>query len=104
MIGKTFRSRAYLSWVRKQPCIKCGVHPSHGPVSAHHVKKFGCGGIAIKPADTRTIPLCQACCHPGVHQKGEEKFLGDPILYVMKTLELYVQDVILKGGENYEDV
>lgn len=61
---KPWRSRAYLEYVRSQPCCACGA--CVGVQASHH----GPHGIATKPGDERAVPLC-ATCHLGeYHQRG----------------------------------
>ncbi len=48
------RNAAYLKFVRSQPCPLCGRKSQ-----AHHVRRSYWGsGMAIKPHDYVTIPLC----------------------------------------------
>lgn len=69
---------AYLSFVRRQPCISCG---KPGPSQAAHVRSgypeagWRPTGMAEKPDDTRTLPLCRDC-HldgPKAQHKGNER-------------------------------
>jgi hypothetical protein len=61
---KPWRSRAYLEYVRSQPCCSCGA--CVGVQASHH----GPHGVSTKPGDERAVPLC-ATCHLGeYHQRG----------------------------------
>lgn len=63
-----FRSRPYLEFVRSQLCCApaCMAKADH----AHHFdKKAGGGGVACKPSDSFTVPLC-AQHHLEVHSTG----------------------------------
>ena len=54
---KIFRSDAKLKHTRQQPCIICG--ETKKPRNAHHVRKYGDGGTALKPSDSRTVAVCR---------------------------------------------
>ena len=47
--NKPWRSKSYLDYIRKQPCVVCG----HTSTQAHHVKTVGSGG-----GDNWAISLC----------------------------------------------
>lgn len=53
-------SPSYLSWVRRQPCLGCGVEPAG---EAYHTSRHG---VAQKPPDEQAVPLCGAC-HQSLH-------------------------------------
>lgn len=58
-----YRKKAYLKYVAKQPCMACGwALPNEvGTIcQAAHIRT-GYFGIADKPDDWFTIPLCCAC-------------------------------------------
>lgn len=57
------RSKAYLDYIRGEPCISCSCPPR---VDAHH---FGAHGTGIKPDDYDTVPLCRTC-HSEWHARG----------------------------------
>lgn len=84
---KTFRSESYKQFIRKQPCLNCGAQGNH----AHH-EGLGNRGIAIKPPDTQTVPLCPDC-HALRHQKGADSFWQkrDVKLAIIGYLTLYLQ-------------
>lgn len=82
------RSAGYLQFVATKPCAACG-HP--GPSTAHHMRCLGAGGMAIKPSDFHTIPLCNDC-HDKEHRSP---FLMDilPVIF-RKALDIladYIQ-------------
>ncbi len=66
---KPFRSRKYLAWVRKQPCIYCGRTED---IQAHHL--IGIEGIegvmGGKSDDSMAMPLCPYC-HRDMHDTPE---------------------------------
>lgn len=64
----TKRSKQYLDFIRKQPCLVCGVNPSQ----AHHESLTG-RGVGIKCSDFETIPLCPDC-HRLRHTLGKASF------------------------------
>lgn len=70
--------KAYLAWVRLQPC--CGQSEQHeGLIEAAHVRRISEGaGTAIKP-EYSAVPLCQAC-HRLQHQRGESAVGGKDYL------------------------
>lgn len=45
-------AKAFISWVRLQPCIACG---ASAPSEPHH---FGKSGMGLKCSDYLTVPLC----------------------------------------------
>jgi hypothetical protein len=47
---RTFRSKAYLAWVRMRPCLICG--------KASEAAHTGPHGVSIKAPDFRAVPLC----------------------------------------------
>lgn len=67
-----FRSPTHLELIRSLSCCFCG---KAGETEAAHIRKFGDGGMGIKPSDDRTVPLC-AFHHRIQHHIGEMKFWG----------------------------
>lgn len=71
------RSPAHLAFIRKLSCLACGASSDHAPVEAAHVRiggdDAGRGGMGLKPADSRVVPLC-AFCHQRQHTIGERRF------------------------------
>ncbi len=53
----------YTQWVKAQPCEGCG-NPADDP---HHITGHALGGMATKPHDLFTIPLCRRC-HDELHR------------------------------------
>lgn len=62
--------KAYLSHIRKQACICCGV-PNQS--EAHHLRTTNDSGTGMKAPDYTTIPLCREC-HAKLHNSGEQTF------------------------------
>ena len=72
------KDSAYLNWIRTLPCTACG---KHGPSQAAHIRSgypehgWRPTGMAEKPSDWRTAPLCRDC-HvdgPKAQHKGNER-------------------------------
>lgn len=61
---KPWKSRAYLDWVKSQPCCICGL-PADDP---HHINMPG-KGMGSKHPDWATIPLCRG--HHDAAHRGE---------------------------------
>jgi len=61
------RFPSHLGWLRKRPCLieGRGGHVCSGDMEAHHVNE-GSGGMAIKPPDFETVPVCSAA-HIEIH-------------------------------------
>ena len=84
------RDPVYLALVRQCPCIKCGLEPAgecaHIRLSSAAFNKRG--GLAKKPSDRWTVPLCAGCHREdrdALHKIGEHLFwhrLGINPLYV----------------------
>lgn len=66
------RSRSHLSYIRALPCVGCG---RPGPSEAAHIRKGTDGGMALRPSDRWTTPLCRIC-HRRQHEVGEVVFFG----------------------------
>ena len=66
MIGnpkqKAFRSKKYLTWIRKQSVLI----PGQGETVYHHIRIDGNAGIGIKPSDLFSVPLPKLI-HDGFH-------------------------------------
>lgn len=68
---KTLRSKDYLAFVRRHPCL---VTDSDFEVVAHHCRhKPHGGGVALKPSDYRTVPLTPLE-HARLHAVGEKAY------------------------------
>ena len=50
-----WESKAYLRWVKSQPCVICGIQAD----DAHHIIGHGQGGMGTKAHDLFTNPLCR---------------------------------------------
>ena len=61
---ETERLPAYLAWLRKQLCARCGCYDAEA--SHHPAEKQG--SMGLKAPDARAIPLCRSC-HMKHHQK-----------------------------------
>ena len=61
MIPKTtrIRDRKYLDSFRGAACWACGAQD--GTVVAAHIRHGMAGGMALKPDDSLTLPLCAGC-------------------------------------------
>lgn len=83
------RDRAYLDWVRGQPCVVTGMYG----VEAHHVIGHGrCG--TVKTSDYLAIPLTREM-HRRLHDKGWrawEAEHGSQLEHAARTLERAVAE------------
>lgn len=68
------RSKSHLAFVRKLPCIACGIDNMNDYFNdAAHIR-IGCfAGISLKSGDDCTLPLCKKH-HHAQHQIGEKSF------------------------------
>lgn len=66
--------KEYLSHIRSQACIWCGVSHQSEP---HHLKLAGISGTGYKSPDCYAVPLCHKCHIAHLHQNGAEAFLRD---------------------------
>lgn len=89
---KTPRSRAYLAWLRQQPCVGCKRAPAG---VAAHVRIGGGGGTGLKPSDFRAVPMCHDC-HTWQHATGErtfwEELRRDPYFVVLRHIARYARE------------
>jgi len=94
---KPYRSKEYLAFVRRHPCIKCSHTPSE---SAHQA--FGYGGMGTKGPDIWAVPLCNDCHNNGEHQYGEKTFLGDLDLKLicLRLINEFLQEDNKTGNNN----
>jgi len=85
--GKTYRSPAYLAFVRTLPCVVCGVK---GTEAHHHG-----GGMGLKGSDLQTVSLCRVH-HAEHHHFGKETFWKrhnlDRWRIIAETLEQYFKE------------
>lgn len=81
------KDKPYLAFVRRQPCMKCGTTQR---VEAAHVRAgypeagWRPTGMAEKPDDRRTLPLCRDCHREGPgaqHRMNERQFWADLDVY-----------------------
>lgn len=81
------KDKTYLAFVRRQPCMKCGTTQR---VEAAHVRAgypedgWRPTGMAEKPDDARTLPLCGDCHREGPdaqHKRNEREFWSDLGIY-----------------------
>lgn len=63
--NKRVKDPKHLKRVAAMECCVCGWPDS----DAHHIIGGKDSGMALKPDDTRTIPLCRAC-HNELHMMG----------------------------------
>lgn len=77
------KDRAYLDWIRRQPCLI-----DHVAAHAHHTTAVGAGG-----SDYRAVPLCPKH-HMEAHRLGrsrfEERHRLDLNEEVIRLLERYI--------------
>lgn len=67
---RTWRSKRYLRFVRRWPCMHCGKESTEDEPSAAHHWHEAMGGTALKCPDWATVPLCYMCHNAGFHQAG----------------------------------
>ena len=70
----------HLYYIRSLICVTC---PEINGIQAAHIRMGNGGGMAKKPHDKHTVPLCHKC-HAEQHRIGEMAFWGD----VSKATEL----------------
>jgi hypothetical protein len=90
----TLRSKAYLKWLRGQPCTypDCGrVSNDQMSIVAAHQNIIGVSGTSIKPPDHYALPLC-AECHVREHSGVETFWKGiDRKILIIEHLIRYIQ-------------
>ncbi len=82
---KPFRSKKYLKAVSELPCCICGLTPC----DPHHIKGKEYGGMALKPSDNLTMPLCHDH-HTQLHAHGYKAWEmkhGHQVDHVRRTQE-----------------
>ncbi|MBU0515573.1 MAG: DUF968 domain-containing protein [Proteobacteria bacterium] len=86
--SEPFRDKAYLAYIRLQPCLVCG--GARGPSEAHHEDN---GGKGLKGSDYRALPLC-SIHHRERHDTGQQTFWTrnnlDPRAEMLRYLEWYL--------------
>lgn len=93
------RDKKYLTWIKSQPCAKCGQIPPSFPA---HQRIAGGGGEGLKPSDYEALPLCDTC-HKREHMgaisfwnQGSKEATRD---YVRELFKIY-RERFLKEIEN----
>lgn len=82
------RDAAYLSWLRRAPCLFCEIRGTVqiGRTEAAHVRRsypepgWRPVGAAEKPSDFRCLPQCPAC-HAWQHQHDNHGFYAELGIY-----------------------
>jgi len=77
----TYRSKIYLDFVRRFPCLVC----SFPDTEAHHIRLSHNSGTGIKPPDTWAIPLCNKH-HRAIHDSGIKTFTAQTGLDIYQQL------------------
>jgi len=67
--NKPHRNRAYLDWLREQPCVFTG----RSPRDPAHIRMGADGGMGMKSSDFYALPVCPEY-HRDQHQHGEATF------------------------------
>jgi hypothetical protein len=90
-------SEKYTRWVKAQPCAGCG-KPADDP---HHITGHALGGMATKPHDLFTIPLCRRC-HDALHADtiSFEGKHGSQLEMVLQTLDRALALGVIATGKN----
>ncbi len=88
--GKAFRSRAYLDWVKAQPCVVCGA-PADDPHHLAHVG--GMSGMGMTAPDSLAMPVCRPD-HDRIHREPELWPLQ--FEWIAKTLDKALRDGVLE--------
>jgi len=79
---KMYRDDKYLAWIRQKPCVICGRE-----ANPHHE---GFSGVALKPDDYRTYPLCFKH-HRIRHDIGRDSFER---LFSINSKELIIKNLM----------
>jgi len=96
------KDSAYLNWIRTLPCVACG---KSAPSQAAHIRSgypepgWRPTGMAEKPSDWRTAPLCRDCHLDGPkaqHRHNERSWWAG--------LGIYPPDLCAKLRSEYGDV
>ena len=97
-MSKPWRSKAYLSAARDQPCSFCGV--SDGTVVAAHIRLSGFCGTGQKPSDIMTVDACQNC-HDKLDGRQQPNWQNDwqqVLRALCKTLNRRLEQGVLRDG------
>lgn len=90
---KTFRSRKYLDWVKKQPCVMCGA-PADDP---HHLIGVGhMGGGGMTAPDSMAMPACRLH-HDEIHRTPE--LWSQQWEWVARTLNKALEEGVLEDAQ-----
>jgi len=83
---KIFRSKKYLDFIRRHPCLICG-----NPNTVAHHESLGRNAMGSKPPDSHAVPLCNEC-HQRRHAHGVQSFWGgwDVKMYIIDLLSEYL--------------
>jgi hypothetical protein len=91
---------AYLNWIRSLPCVCCGKAPRS---EAAHVRAgypaegWRPTGMAEKPSDRRTAPLCRSC-----HREGPKAQHGTRERLWWQALGIYPPDLCAALAAAYD--
>lgn len=96
----TFRSEAYLVWLRGKTPICQGF----GPTECHHIRLFKSGGTGIKPTDSDCVPVHWSV-HQRIHQVGERQVLLVDAGFTIEQLrkmadDFYNEWLLLRHSKN----
>lgn len=82
--NRKVRCKAYLEWLRTQPCIVCGRQPSEylSVMAAHQNLTKNAKGISTKVDDTWALPVCTEC-HRREHNAGVKTFWKDADIKIL---------------------
>ena len=86
---------SHLRHIRSLPCVLCG---SRERIHAHHVRLAGSCGIATKPPDHQTVPLCEEC-HAAIHTSGYRGDERERVLEALAMLQGEIIAMVLSGEE-----
>lgn len=86
----------YTRWVKSQQCAGCG-QPADDP---HHITGYGLGGMATKPHDWFTIPLCRRC-HDELHRDARafEAEHGSQLEMLVRVLDRALAIGVITTGK-----
>lgn len=103
-----WRSQAHCNFVRGFACCNCG---SMTNVQAAHVRYGSGAGMAQKPDDWRTVPMCsgpfanalgEAGCHTSQHDGGEPSFWEAYRVVHNQTVEQLIEELIASSPKRRE--
>jgi hypothetical protein len=85
---KRYENKAYLKWVKTQPCCNCGA-PADDP---HHIIGQGMGGMGMTAPDWATMPVCRGC-HTELHNQSD--VWNEQWRWIAETLGRAIEEGIL---------